>query len=229
MNITFYKLSLKVAIISSLLAGGIALSKPAQAISFGHDVLPSLVIMQSQNVLVATTVRAQGDKAQKMISNMGDKAVSFLSNSSLSQAQKEKEFRKLLIHYFDMPTIGRFALGKNWRSATSAQKKEYQKLFQALIVRVYAGRFNDYKGEAFNVNSFRDSGKKDVLVTSYIVPKSGSKVKVDWRVRNKGGKYKVIDVIIEGVSMSLTQRSDFSSVIQRGGGKLEALLEHLRK
>ena len=229
MNITFSKLALKVAIVSSLLAGGVVFSSSAKAISLWHDVLPSLVTLQPQNSLVVATARAQGDKAQKMISNMGDKAVSFLSNSSLSQTQKEKEFRKLLTHHFDMSTIGRFALGKNWRSATASQKKEYQKLFKELIVRVYTGRFNEYKGEAFDVVSFRDSGKKDILVTSYIVPNSGSKVKIDWRVRNKGGKYKVIDVIIEGVSMSLTQRSDFSSVIQRGGGKLEALLEHLRK
>ena len=79
------------------------------------------------------------------------------------------------------------------------------------------------------VSGFRDDGKKDILVNSYIVPKGGSKVKVDWRVREKNGKMKIIDVIIEGVSMSLTQRSDFSSVIQRGGGKIEVLLEHLRK
>jgi len=54
-------------------------------------------------------------------------------------------------------------------------------------------------------------------------------VKVDWRVRNSNGTLQIIDVVIEGVSMSLTQRSDFSSVIQRGGGNVEALLEHLRK
>ena len=73
------------------------------------------------------------------------------------------------------------------------------------------------------------AGKNDVLVTSYIVPDAGSKVQVDWRVRNKNGSYQIIDVIIEGVSMTMTQRSDFSSVIQRGGGDFEVLLAHLRK
>ena len=128
-----------------------------------------------------------------------------------------------------MSTIGRFALGKNWKSATSAQQKEYSKLFEDLIVRVYSARFNDYKGEAFNVASTQEAGKNDVLVTSYIVPDAGSKVQVDWRVRNKNGSYQIIDVIIEGVSMTMTQRSDFSSVIQRGGGDFEVLLAHLRK
>lgn len=168
-------------------------------------------------------------KAEAVITELGDTAISFLSDSSLSQAQKEKEFRKLLVRNFDMPTIGRFALGKNWRNATPAQQKEYLNLFEDMVVRVYSGRFGDYKGEAFDVASSRATGKKDISVTSYIVPNGGSKVQVDWRVRNKGGKFKIIDVIIEGVSMSLTQRSDFSSVIQRGGGDFEVLLNHLRK
>ena len=177
----------------------------------------------------SASARADGPEAQKFISVMGDKAISFLSNNSLSQPDKEKEFAKLLNRNFDMETIGRFALGRYWNSATDAQKSEYQKLFKNMIVRIYAGRFNGYNGHGFDVASFKDSGKKDILVTSYIVPNGGSKVQVDWRVRSNKGQYKIIDVIIEGVSMSLTQRSDFSSVIQRGGGKIEVLLDHLRK
>ena len=98
-----------------------------------------------------------------------------------------------------------------------------------MIVSLYSSRFGAYNGEKFDVSGFRGDGKKDILVTSFIVPDDGSKVKVDWRIREKNGQMKIIDVIIEGVSMSLTQRSDFSSVIQRGGGKVEALLKHLRK
>lgn len=185
---------------------------------------------QPQSSSLTTQVSAtNGETAQSFISNMGNKAIGFLSNDSLSQTQKEREFDKLLNRHFDMDTIGRFAAGKNWRSATSAQQSEYQKLFKNMIVRVYSGRFNDYNGQGFDVSGYKDSGKKDVLVTSYIIPSGGSKVQVDWRVRNKGGDYQIVDVIIEGVSMSLTQRSDFSSVIQRGGGKFEVLLDHLRK
>lgn len=174
-------------------------------------------------------LKADGEVAQKFIAKMGDKAISFLSDEKLSQKQKEKEFRKLLTHHFDMETIGRFAMGRNWKVTTAKQKIEYQKLFKQLIVKVYTVRFNDYEGQNFDVVSVRDRGKKDVLVTTHIVPDAGSKIKVEWRVRNRAGKYKIIDVVIEGVSMSLTQRSDFSSVIQRGGGKVEVLLEHLRK
>lgn len=176
-----------------------------------------------------SATRVQEEKAEKFIATMGDKAIGFLSNKSLSQASKEQQFKGLLEDHFDMATIGRFALGKNWKIATPAQQNEYQSLFEKLVVSVYSQRFEDYKGEGFDVISSRASGKKDVLVTSYIIPENGSKVQIDWRLRDNNGQYKIIDVIIEGVSMSLTQRSDFSSVIQRGGGNIEVLLNHLRR
>lgn len=167
--------------------------------------------------------------AQAFISNMAEKAISFLGNGSYSQTQKEGEFRKLLKNSFDMKTIGRFALGRYWGTATPQQQQEYMKLFEEMVVDVYAARFNEYQGQKLEVSGARPDGDKDTLVTSYIVaPTGGDKFKVDWRVRNKGGSYKVVDVIIEGVSMSLTQRSDFASVIQRGGGDMQALLVHLR-
>lgn len=200
----------------------------ASAHAFVNNDVSVFTKLDRKYIAISAPASQQAD-AKAFVSSMGDKAIEFLSNSSLSQSQKEKEFQKLLTRNFDMATIGRFALGKNWRSATTAQQKEYLKLFEDLVVRVYASRFNEYKGEGFNVASAKPSGKKDVLVTSYIVPNGGSKVQVDWRVRNKNGQNKIIDVIIEGVSMSLTQRSDFSSVIQRGGGDFEVLLAHLRK
>jgi len=184
----------------------------------------SLLVLFSQ-----TSFANDGAKAKAFIEKMGSDAISFLEDEGLSKSKKQAKFRTLLKTNFDMETIGRFALGKNWRSATPKQQKEYLSLFEDMIVRVYSSRFKEYDGQDFNVASFRNTGKKDVLVTSYIIPPSGSKVQVDWRVRNKNGKMKVIDVIIEGVSMSLTQRSDFSSVIQRGGGDIQILIDHLKK
>ncbi|NCO03909.1 MAG: ABC transporter substrate-binding protein [Alphaproteobacteria bacterium] len=175
------------------------------------------------------TISEQDQKAEAFITKMGDKAVGFLSDKSMSSEQKRKEFQKLLKDHFDMDTLGKFALGSHWRTATPAQQREYLKLFEKLIVDVYSKRFDDYQGQRFEVKSSQPTGKQDSLVRSEIVPTSGPKVKVDWRVRNSNGTLQIIDVVIEGVSMSLTQRSDFSSVIQRGGGNVEALLEHLRK
>jgi phospholipid transport system substrate-binding protein len=159
---------------------------------------------------------------------MGKTAISFLSNDALSKNQKREKFRVLLKKNYDMKTIGRFALGRNWSLATDAQQVEYLKLFEKMVVDVYSQRFDEYKGQLFEVRSSQAVGKKDQLVNTVILPDSGPEIDVDWRVRHKNGKSQIVDVVIEGVSMSLTQRSDFSSVIQRGGGTIEPLLENLR-
>lgn len=166
--------------------------------------------------------------AENFIDSMGKRATGFLGASNLSQTQKESEFRKLLKNSFDMATIGRFSLGRYWNTATEAQRKEYLKLFEDMVVEVYAHRFGEYNGQTLDVRSSRPEGKADTVVSSFIVDGKGSEFSVDWRVRYKDGKYKIVDVIIEGVSMSVTQRSDFSSVIQRGGGDVQVLLAHLK-
>lgn len=172
-------------------------------------------------------VSAKGG-AQLFIDNMAGRAIEFLGNSSMSQDAKRQQFEKLLRESFDMDTIGRFALGRYWKTATDAQKKEYMTLFRRMIVDVYSGRFSDYKGQKFETRGARPEGEKDTLVTSFIIPGDGPEIQVDWRVRHKDGRYRIVDVIVEGVSMSVTQRSDFAAVIQRGGGDIGVLLNHLR-
>lgn len=166
--------------------------------------------------------------ARDFVDRMGERAVAFLSDSSLGQEQRKTKFRSLLRDSYDMDTIARFALGRYWRLASTQQRKEYRKLFEDMVVNVYARRFEDYKGQKFEVRGQRSDGDSDTLVTSYIVSGEGADVKVDWRVRLKGGKYRIVDVIVEGVSMAMTQRSDFSAVIQKGGGDVQVLIDHLK-
>ncbi len=182
-----------------------------------------------QNIVSVQLKNEEASGARNFVANMGDRAIGFLSDASLTFDQRKEEFRKLLEDSFDMETIGRFVAGSNWRKAYPKQREIYQNLFSKMIVNVYAKRLGDYKGEKFDVRSFRSEGKKDVLVTSYIMPKGNPEVRVDWRVRYKDGRYQVVDVIVEGVSMAITQRSDFSSVIQRGGGNFQVLLDHMGK
>ncbi|MDH5722592.1 MAG: ABC transporter substrate-binding protein [Alphaproteobacteria bacterium] len=166
--------------------------------------------------------------AKKFIDTLAQDGIGFLSDDSLSEDQRKEKFREFLLRNFDMNAIGRFALGRYWKTSSPQEQKEYLNLFEDMIVDIYSKRFSDYNGEAIIIESSRPEGKSDTIVTSSIVPASGQKIRVDWRIRYKKDQYKVIDVMVEGVSMALTQRSDFASVIQRGGGKVEVLLAHLR-
>lgn len=181
---------------------------------------------ESAYTLVSEDIKLAG--ARNFIDNMTKRGISFLSNKALSQEQQEKEFRALLNDTFDMNTIARFSLGRYWRVADAAQKKEYLRLFNKMVLDVYSSRFGEYQGQKIEVVSAREAGKRDAMVKSVISGNGNPEIDVDWRVRYKDGKYRIIDVMIEGVSMAQTQRSDFSAVIQRGGGKVEVLLKHLR-
>jgi phospholipid transport system substrate-binding protein len=203
----------------------------AQATPFGQGV-DSGMVLQTSSMLPITggaNQDAVSQGAKDFIISMGQRGIDFLANPNITIEAKKAEFAKLLDSSFDMSTIGRFSLGTYWKVATPAQKKEYQKLFRSMIIKVYSQRFSDYKGQNFDVQSVRKETDKDYIVTSFIVPDDGAKVQVDWRVRHKNGGYKVVDIIVENVSMAQTQRADFASVIQRGGGNVDVLLDHLRK
>lgn len=215
----------------SLAVGGTLLAFGAGQAQAVPSISPSFHMLDSRHSGAIIHV-SSNDKivegAENFIIGVTRRGIGFLSDEGMSESDKREAFKKLLGDSFDTKTIGRFSLGRYWRTATAAEQKEYLRLFDKMIVDVYASRFNEYSGERVEVRSADFMGKKDALVTSYIVPDSGPEVRVDWRVRYKDGRYKIVDVIVEGVSMAVTQRSDFASVIQRGGGKVEVLLEHLR-
>ena len=220
-------MSTRKAILLSLLTGCALSSYPhAHAFTDIKANNPVNAAAQYQHILHAATPIDAG--AKDFVEKLANDGIGFLSDDSLSVDQRKVKFKKFLIKNFDMKTIGRFALGRYWKSTSQKEQKEYLTLFEQMIVEVYSKRFSEYNGQSLEVLTARPEGKKDAIVSSVIVPDSGPKVRVDWRVRYKNNSYRVIDIIVEGVSMALTQRSDFASVIQRGGGKVEVLLAHLR-
>jgi phospholipid transport system substrate-binding protein len=146
----------------------------------------------------------------------------------MSDEQRQNGFRTILNRTFEVPLIARFTLGRYWRRASEVQQKEYVRLFEDFIVLAYAARFKDYRGEAFTVGKVREINERDALVQSLLVLKDGRKIVVYWRVRGKS-EPKIIDVIVEGVSMAITQRDEFSAIINQNGGKIDGLLTALRK
>lgn len=162
------------------------------------------------------------------IQNLGDEALAQLAGN-VTPEERDANFRRLFNENFDVPGIGRFVLGRYWNSATPAEREEFLKLFEDLIVQYYSGRFRDYSGETFRIGEVRADRPGFYTVHSTVVlPRSTDAVRVDWRVRETDGSYKIIDVMVEGVSMAVTQRAEFASVIQSRGGKLAGLLDALR-
>jgi len=212
---------------------GVASFAVPQAHSFPLNLLSKNIInpqIGESFVLVSDSKTKLQTGAEKFVDNMARDGIGFLSNDGLTQSQKEAAFKRLLHRSFDMDTISRFALGRYWRTSSAEQRKEYTALFKTMIVDVYTSRFGEYSGEDIQILGSRQDSEKDITVQSVIVSNTGgSDIDIDWRVRYKNGKYRIVDVVVEGVSMALTQRSDFASVIQRGGGEVSVLLAHLKE
>jgi phospholipid transport system substrate-binding protein len=169
------------------------------------------------------------DPVVQFVQGLGNQALTSLTAKGLPYNERSQRVRTLLLQYFDIQTIGRFVLGTSWSQATDAQRQEYFKLFEDMIVRTYTHRFEEYSGQSFTVKGTQaDKGEQDSIVSTVIAQPDGPPVHVDWRVRNEGGTLKIVDVLIENVSMSITQRADFASIIQNGGGKVDALLAALK-
>lgn len=162
------------------------------------------------------------------IRTVANKAINSLANKQITASEKEEHFRKLLRQSFELKLIARFTLGRFWRRATKDQKTEYTKLFEDFVVKAYAARFSDYKGEKFIVGKVRKINDRDFLVQSEFILMDGRKIPVFWRLRNSK-TLKIIDVLVEGVSMAITQRDEFAAIINRSGGKLDGLISALRK
>ena len=170
-------------------------------------------------------------EAGTFVQALGDQAIAIITDAGLSAGDREKRFHEMFVSSFDVPAIARFVLGRYWRTASDPQKDEFLKLFEDMIVKTYNNRFKDYKGEQFVITGTRGDGDSAMVSTNVVSAqvRNGQAVKVDWRVLKPQGKLKIVDVVIEGVSMSLTQQQEFGSVIQRNGGQIDGLLATMRE
>ena len=94
---------------------------------------------------------------------------------------------------------------------------------------VYAARLSGFGGETFKIRASRPDDGATIVSTDILSPNGTTPLKVDWRLVSEDGKYKITDVVVEGVSMLVTQRSEFASVIQRHGGQVRGLLTLMRE
>jgi phospholipid transport system substrate-binding protein len=162
---------------------------------------------------------AESGGASRFIRDLGDQAIQVLQTPDLTLEQREDRFRDILRQGFNLDFIGRFVIGNHWRKASAQQQADYQQLFGEYILQTYASRFGGDAGEKLAISEEKPAGKTDVVVRTRINRPSGSPINADWRVRVTDGRYGIIDVMVQGVSMVLTHRQEFSGLIKKSGVK----------
>jgi phospholipid transport system substrate-binding protein len=158
-------------------------------------------------------------QVNNLLSVLNDKA-------QTDKAVKEKKIWEIVNGIFDYDELSRLTMGRNWRKLNAAQQKEFPELFSKVLGNVYMDRIMAYTSEkvVFDDNVNVSDGK--ALVKSRIVT-SDKEIPIDYRMMEKDGKWKVYDVVIEGVSLVSNYRSQFNSILTNKSP--EDLMETLRK
>ncbi len=168
--------------------------------------------------------------AEHFIAELAERANTLLSDEASTPAERRDRFRNMFRESFDVPEVARFVLGRYWRRAKPEEREEYLQLFEALVVGTWAPRFAVYQRERFEiVGAHAADGANLARVSSAFSFPDSDPMRIDWWVKGRASTYRIVDIVVEGVSMRVTHRSEFASVIRTHGGRLEGLLEALRK
>jgi phospholipid transport system substrate-binding protein len=168
--------------------------------------------------------------AAAFLASLTDQVIEQLTDASLPVMERERRFRSLFRANFDIPAIGRFVLGRYWRKARPEVRKDFLSAFEEIMAQGFAARFAGYadtKFEVVSVQALKRAGQ--FKVRSRIAPTKDEVYLVGWLVEHKNGQFRVLDAVAEGVSMALTLRSEYASVIKRSGGRVEGLVAQLHE
>ena len=179
-------------------------------------------------ILISAGPAARAADPAAVVTSLGNQALEVLG-SNVDPNLRVARFRQLFSEDFDVPGIARFVLGRYWRVATEPQQQEFVKVFADYIALAYSNRLAEYSGETLHVTGSKPAPDGSVVSSEIVRPNGAPPAKVDWVLTPHDGAYKISDVVVEGVSMAVTQRSEFASVIQRNGGQVQALITALRQ
>ena len=174
---------------------------------------------------------AQNDTPQEMIKKfvqiIGDQIIDVAKDKSLSEFQKKQKIINIIDKSTDSKWIARFVLGKNHKTVSEEQKKQFMSMYREFMINTYGPKFNSYDGKKFAVNSV-EKQSNFYLVKSEFTPKNSDVgIFFDFRIKENEGNFFIVDFIAEGVSLIETQRSEFNSSINEEG--MDKFLENLKK
>jgi len=201
-------------------------SHPSRRASLGLAIAAGLAFSLP---LSASAQGARDPGAEQYVQVQAQRALSVLSDPSKGPAERTRAFRGLVDQIADVPRITRFVLGKYARTATPAQRQQFDPLFRAYAEQVYETQLNQYHGEIVKVTGSVVRNPGDVVVNSLV---SGGKLDepkpVSWRVLNAGGGWKIVDIQASGVWLAITQQQDFVSTIDNARGDVGVLIGQLQ-
>ena len=168
------------------------------------------------------------DKSKVFLEKLGKQVVEKVSNTDISDIERYNNFKQLYLSSFDNYYISRFVLGRYWKTIDKGIQKQFVDSFNKYIVATYAPKFKGWEGTFKAVDSLLENNYYNVKMD--ILNEDGHTLKMMWKMYlNKNKEFKILDVNIDGVSMLVTQRAEFLSVIKNHPNGVVGLIDAMNK
>ena len=182
-------------------------------------------------ILFVLSINAQTSNysdEEKFVSTFTEEAISILSNDTINDSEKTKAFTSLVMSSIDLSLISKFVLARSWKESSDDQKQRYLIAFKDYFVNSYANKLDQYSGEKIAIIDSEEAGKY-VIINSNIVREGTDTLKINlkWRLLNRDGQIKIIDLNIEGISLIIAQREEFQSFLANNNYDLDKLIEKI--
>jgi phospholipid transport system substrate-binding protein len=174
--------------------------------------------------VLGRSARAQSASARAIafVKDTGDKLVNVVNGPGSAQ-DKRSTLTQIIDSAVDVDGIARFCLGRFWRQASADQQKRYVTLFHKVLVTNITSKLGEYQGVKFTMSHSHSQDEEEVVSTVVDRP-NNPPTNVDWVISNPASDPKIIDVIAEGTSLRLTQRSDYASFLAHNNNNVDALI-----
>ncbi len=198
--------------------------------------MPSVLLARITSLLFAIALMGaapaiaapNADDARGFVEQVSQEVLDTLEDPNIAREVKAAELADKLEEVADMPLVARLVLGRYWRQISREQQNEYVELFREFATASLASQFDSFNAASYEITGAQVVDDRDVVVTTRVADAASPEVyTVEWRLRETDGTYKLIDVIGEGISLVITQRDEFASVINRQG--FDGLLDLLRE
>jgi phospholipid transport system substrate-binding protein len=167
-------------------------------------------------------------KSKVFIEKLGKQVVEKVSNTEITEIERYNNFKQLYLSSFDNYYISRFVLGRYWKTIDKGIQKQFVDSFNKYIVATYAPKFKGWEGTFKAVDSLLENNYYNVKMD--ILNEDGPTLKMMWKMYlNKNKEFKILDVNIDGVSMLVTQRAEFLSVIKNHPNGVVGLIDAMNK
>ena len=188
----------------------------------------AVLLLGAAALLAPGSVAADCPGAEAFIESAGERTVAILNAKDVDDARRLQQMADLMFEVADLPLIARLVLGRHWRGASEAQRAAYLDAFRSYALDSLAARFARLgSGVSLKLTGRCVADDRDAQVGSEVrLPTRPDPVRIDWRVRETDGRYRLVDVAIEGVSLVVSNRSEFDSVVSRQG--LDALIAQIQ-